>query len=150
MRKINRIFVHCSDSDIKSHDNIETIRKWHTERGFTGPDGVSGNEDDIGYHYVITSDGIVHLGRDERDVGAGVKGHNRNSLHICLTGRKVFTEAQFSSLLELLDLLLTKHSLDWNTVKPHNEVDKTKTCPNFDLKGLIARRQHGSTNSNSY
>ena len=99
-RLINLIVLHCSDSDHPHHDNVETIRKWHTERGFTGPDGVEGTEDDIGYHFVITKDGTVHAGRPVEAVGAHVHGHNANSIGICLTGktRSQFTPAQFRSL----------------------------------------------------
>ena len=63
-RNINLIVWHCSDSDSQLHDNIETIKSWHTQRGFTGPDGIKGTEDDIGYHFVITKDGKIHKGRD--------------------------------------------------------------------------------------
>lgn len=141
MRKIDTIFVHCSDSDIPGHDNIKTIREWHTQRGFTGPDGVAGTHDDIGYHYVITKDGTLHKGRPEKNVGAGVLGHNKNSIHICLTGRHDFTEAQFKTLIKILSSTLKTYNLDWDSVKPHNEVDIKKTCPNFDVKALIANRR---------
>lgn len=141
MRKVDTIFIHCSDSDIESHDNLETIREWHTQRGFTGPDGVSGTHDDIGYHYVLTKDGTRHKGRDIKTAGAGVYGHNKHSIHICLTGRWVFSGSQFNSLWELLSELVLEYRLDWNSVKPHNEVDKTKTCPNFDVRGYIANRR---------
>ena len=83
MRDINSIIVHCSDSNIKSHDNIETIRKWHVdERGWS----------DIGYHYVITQDGVVHEGRPLSRRGAHARGHNVGSIGICLTGKSLFTK----------------------------------------------------------
>ena len=33
-RRVDRIFLHCSASDVPAHDNVETIRKWHLDRGF--------------------------------------------------------------------------------------------------------------------
>lgn len=139
LRKIDLIVLHCSDSDNPRHDNVETIRQWHTERGFTGPDGIEGTEDDIGYHFVITKDGKEHPGRDVSQVGAGVKGHNANSIHICLTGRlrTQFTPEQFKTLRKTLDRLFTDHGLDWKSVRLHNQLDKGKTCPNFTLADAI-------------
>lgn len=141
MRKINKLVIHCSDSDNPKHDNVETIRKWHTERGFIGPDGIEGTEDDIGYHYIITQDGKVHPGRDERNIGAHVKGHNSDSIGICLTGgkRTVANEAQKESLEILLINLCTKYNLSKMDILAHNDLDKNKTCPIFDLHGYLAK-----------
>ena len=36
MREINKIIIHCSDSDYGHHDNIEVIRYWHKKRGWKG------------------------------------------------------------------------------------------------------------------
>lgn len=135
-RKINEIILHCSDSDNPKHDNVETITKWHTERGWSGPDGISGNEDDIGYHFVITKDGAFHEGRDVEEIGAHCIGHNKNSIGICLTGSKEFSEAQFYSLRLGLEILFKKYYLNWDNVKPHNFYDKGKTCPNFTLQQI--------------
>ncbi len=139
VRKISLIVLHCSDSDNPNHDNAETIRKWHTERGFTGPDGVSGNEDDIGYHFVITKDGKVHEGRPVSEVGAHVEGHNKESIGICLTGRtkSLFTPVQFRSLRKLIDSLFVAHSLDWKSVKLHNQLNAGKLCPVYTLQDAI-------------
>lgn len=136
-RKIDLIVLHCSDSDNPNHDNIETIRKWHTERGFIGPDGIEGTEDDIGYHFVITKDGKIHDGRAITEIGAHVKGHNKNSIGICLTGRHEFSKAQFASALRLVNSLFRELGLDWRAVKPHNELDKGKTCPNYKVLDVI-------------
>ena len=43
MRKINKIIIHCSATPEQREVSVETIRKWHLQRGFN----------DIGYHYVI-------------------------------------------------------------------------------------------------
>ena len=136
-RKIDLIVLHCSDSDKPSHDNIETIRKWHTERGFTGPDGIKGNEDDIGYHFLITKDGEVHNGRNVNSIGAHVKNHNSNSIGICLTGSKKFSADQFKTLKKLINQLLIEYQLDWFDIKLHNELDNKKTCPNFKMEDVL-------------
>lgn len=137
-RKINFLVVHCSDSDNPKHDNIATIRQWHTERGFIGPDGVKGTHDDVGYHYFITKDGSVHSGRHEDQVGAHVAGYNRGSIGVCLSGRKLFTDAQFHSLEKVLKELCKKYDLEKKDILEHNDLDKGKTCPNFDLHSLLS------------
>jgi N-acetyl-anhydromuramyl-L-alanine amidase AmpD len=140
MRKIDLLVIHCSDSDRATHDNVQTIRQWHTERGFTGPDGVLGTQDDIGYHFVITKDGKVHQGRPVSRVGAHVAGHNANSIGICLTGKNTFSDAQKEALESLCKKLCQDHRLKKTDIVGHRELDgRGKTCPNFDVQQLIAQ-----------
>ena len=40
-REIDRIFLHCSATNIPSHDDVEVIRRWHKNQGWS----------DIGYHF---------------------------------------------------------------------------------------------------
>ena len=129
MRKINLIICHCSDSDIQAHDNIETIRKWHVdENGWS----------DIGYHYFIDKRGAVHHGRPEEQSGAHTRGHNSGSIGICLSGRREFTREQFESLERLCLELTQKYNLSKYDILGHRDLNKEKTCPNFDLHELIA------------
>lgn len=129
MRDVNLLIIHCSDSDIPAHDNIETIRKWHVdENGW----------DDIGYHYFIDKRGNVHHGRSEDKPGAHTRGHNSRSIGICLSGRNGFMGDQFQAL-ELLCLELTqKYEIEKKDILGHCDLDKNKTCPNFDLKKLVS------------
>ncbi len=30
-RPVDRVFIHCSASDRPEHDDVEIIRKWHTD-----------------------------------------------------------------------------------------------------------------------
>jgi len=129
MRVIDLIVVHCSDSDIPAHDNIETVREWHVkERGWR----------DIGYHYFISKDGILHPGRAEETAGAHVSGHNSRSIGICLSGRTGFTREQFESLEKLLKDICNRYALEKKDILAHNDLDPMKSCPNFDLHKLIA------------
>lgn len=129
MRKIDLIVVHCSDSDIKSHDNIETIRSWHVnEKGWS----------DIGYHYFITKDGAVHTGRPLNIAGAHVRGFNSRSIGICLSGRNKFTNEQFKSLERLCRELVSKFNLTKLDILAHHDLDKGKTCPNFKVSEVVA------------
>lgn len=127
-RKINKLVVHCSDSDIESHDNLETIKTWHLERGFQ----------DIGYHAFIDKSGKIHEARPEDKPGAHVKGHNKDTLGVCLSGRKEFTEAQFKSLEKWCLENCAQYDLDKKDIVAHNDLDRGKTCPNFDLHKLLS------------
>jgi N-acetylmuramoyl-L-alanine amidase len=129
VRLINCIVLHCSDSDVPAHDNIETIRKWHVEeRGFS----------DIGYHFVITKDGVVHPGRPEELIGAHCKGHNANSIGICLTGRHQFAAKQFLALNSLCQDICERHELHKTDILAHCQLDQKKSCPNFGYAELIS------------
>jgi len=123
LRKINKIIIHCSDSDNPRHDNIDTIRAWHMQRGWI----------DVGYHYIITWDGKVYPGRPIHQIGAHCKGHNVDSIGICLTGKWRFSNDQLLSLNELTTKLCVTNFVDESKVYPHNYFNKNKSCPNFEL-----------------
>lgn len=131
---IKKIIIHCSDSDNPAHDDISVIRKWHIEeRGFI----------DVGYHYFITKNGEIQKGRELWQVGAHCKGHNEDSIGICLSGKLKFERCQFKSCVFLIrdldDILKIRRGNKYyrEYVFPHNYFDKNKTCPNFDLRKTI-------------
>ena len=77
MREINRIILHCSATPEGEHISTETIRDWHVnKRGWS----------DIGYHFVVLLDGTIEAGRPLDRVGAHTKGHNEDSIGICIVG----------------------------------------------------------------
>lgn len=101
MRAINLIVVHSSATKPSSRVTIDTIAGWHKQRGFK----------QIGYHDVISRDGIVHKGRPLSLPGAHVQGHNASSIGICMIGglndktgepENNYTPAQFTSLARLI------------------------------------------------
>lgn len=124
-RFVNKVFVHCSDSDNPSHDNTTTILQWHLERGFST----------IGYHFVITKDGQIHAGRNIEIIPSAQIGHNTGSIAICLTGKNHFSEEQFNSLIEFCTQLNQLYNKNI-TFHGHCEVSN-KTCPNFDYKSIL-------------
>lgn len=123
MRKLNCLIIHCSDSDVPAHDNIETIREWHLARGFK----------DVGYHHFVDKSGRVHPGRSEDIAGAHCEGHNAKSIGICLSGRHDFTEEQFEALEKLCLGLCRKYGLEKSDIVAHHSFNPNKTCPNFDV-----------------
>lgn len=126
MRNIKKIIIHCSASDNKNHDSIAVIRRWHKAKGYK----------DVGYHYFINKLGRIEQGRPLEQIGAHVRGHNRDSIGICLSGLNHFTDKQRESLKKLLKTIkkLTSKNLP---VYPHNKFTKKKTCPNFDIEKFL-------------
>lgn len=124
---MKKIVIHCSDSPHGRGDDAETIHRWHLERGWSG----------IGYHFVITESGEIQNGRPLYWQGAHVNGHNKDTVGICLIGRESFTDAQFASLGNLTKGLRKTYALEKKDVVGHSELDKGKTCPNFDVREFI-------------
>ena len=127
-RKIDKIIVHCSATPEGKDYSVDTIRKWHLQRGFS----------DIGYHYIIYRDGSIHMGRDEFVIGAHCKGHNSNSIGICYIGgcasdgktpKDTRTSEQRQSLLKLLKELKVKYPKA--SIHGHRDF-ANKACPSFD------------------
>lgn len=75
-RPINLIVIHCSATRITRSYTVDDCRRDHRNRGFA----------DIGYHYYITRDGVVHAGRPLYTEGAHAVGYNRYSIGICYEG----------------------------------------------------------------
>lgn len=132
MRKINKIIIHCSESDNPEHDDIEVIRKWHTS---PSPYDPSKPWSDVGYHYFIQKDGTIQKGRDEDIVGAHCFGENQNSIGICLHGIDLFSEMQFRHLNNLICDISGRHGI--KEIGGHYQYDDRKTCPNFDIPEFL-------------
>ena len=133
-RLVDRVFLHCSASDVASHDNIATIRDWH----------VNGNGwRDVGYHYFIRKSGKLEEGRPIGDTPAAQKNHNSGTIAICLHGldEDKFTDAQFDKLKELC--LEINNAYDGElTFHGHNEV-ANKACPVFDHRKVLKLDRFG-------
>ena len=142
MRTIRKIILHCSGSDKPEQATEQAIRLFHTLPTWFKCDwGVYENVpcrgwDDIGYHNVIEDSGRAMGGRVATDIGAHCKGHNSDSIGICLTGDKKFNEKQFRTLVQVVYAYCRHFGLDpLEDVYPHSHFDTTgKTCPNFDWK----------------
>lgn len=126
MRTINRIIIHCAATPNGKHFTAADIDKWHKARGWRG----------IGYHYVITLDGQLEAGRPVEEVGAHVKGMNKDSIGICLIGTDLFTPAQIATLRETIQGLITRFPMA--SVNGHNEFSNKK-CPGFDVQDWLEK-----------
>ena len=130
MRKINRIIIHCTATPEGRDHTAKEIDRWHREKGWAS----------IGYHFVIRLDGTVENGRPIEQVGAHVKGHNADSIGIVYVGgcdknmkpKDTRTPEQREALLETVTNL--QESYPHATVNGHNEFDKGKACPSFNVQ----------------
>lgn len=142
MRHIDTLVVHCSATPEGRAVSVDTIRKWHTDKGWR----------DIGYHFVIGLDGTVHRGRPVSQVGAHVKGHNTGSIGICYVGgvtsdgrlapKDTRTVAQKEALHSLLVSLCAEHPI--RRILGHRDFPGVaKACPCFDAvpeyRGILDR-----------
>ena len=130
-RTINEIILHCSATPEGKDYSVDTIRKWHLQRGFSN----------IGYHYVIYRDGSIHSGRDVNISGAHCTNHNSKSIGVCYIGGLDFTgknakdtrtEEQKKSLVNLVKQLMSIYKLSISNVHCHNEY-ANKACPSFKI-----------------
>ena len=138
-RKIDRVFLHCSASDVPAHDNVETMRKWHKEKGW----------DDIGYHFFISKNGVLHRGRDIEKTPAAQKGHNLRTIAVCMHGlrKEKFTQVQYEALKTLCTDIDAAYSSKVS-FHGHTEVSN-KTCPVFDYKEVLKLDKYGSLGLNN-
>jgi N-acetylmuramoyl-L-alanine amidase len=141
MRKIERIFIHCTAGSQKQ--TIADLRAEFKRKGWTNP----------GYHYVIPPDGTVTQLLDEQQVSNGVKGYNQTSINVAYiggidsTGKAVDnrTDAQKTALRQIVSALKNRYPdaevLGHRDISPdtnHNGIvdpwERIKECPCFDVK----------------
>lgn len=116
----------------RSHDvPVETIRKWQTKPPL--------NLTDIGYHFIIRTNGILEFGRSLEKVGAHAKNPppSRNTTHIgialtgCFNGDPpnpkclLFpTLSQLKTLTYLISDLIKEYHIPLEKIESHH-----KHCP---------------------
>ena len=131
MREIKKLIIHCSATKPSMDIGAEDIRGWHKGKGW----------DDIGYHYVIRRNGKVEKGRDISIAGAHAKGHNFNSIGICLVGGidndskadDNYNLKQYNALIQLISFLEITFPID--DVLGHRDLPSVnKSCPCFDVR----------------
>ena len=126
-RQVKRIYVHTAAK--KGDTNIDKMRRYHVNvKGWA----------DVGYHLLIPKDGSIQEGRRLYKRGAGVKGDNRNSLHICVAGHgdyEPWTDEQDATMITLLAAMCEEFELEPADVLGHREFWEKrgqmpgKTCP---------------------
>lgn len=140
MRVINEVIIHCSYTTPSMDIGYDEIYQWHVD-----DNGWS----DVGYNYIIRRNGLLENGRDldkdgdvDEEIGAHARGHNANSIGICLVGgmsedRKTdcnFTMAQY----ETLSMLWSELDIKFTGIKLSGHRDYSdKECPCFNVNELL-------------
>ena len=135
MRHIDKIIIHCSATLPGQRVDVETITRWHKQRGFKT----------IGYHFFIDRSGTIHAGRPLEQQGAHCKGQNAHSIGICYEGGldkegkplDTRTSLQRIAMKELVAQLLGQ--FPDATVHGHREF-ANKACPCFDVQAEFGKR----------
>ncbi|CBZ41994.1 amidase [Pseudomonas phage phi15] len=135
------IVVHCSATKASMDIGRKEIQMWHVQQGWLA----------IGYHLVIRRDGTIEQGRPHKAIGSHVKGHNSDSIGICLVGgiddsgkpEDNFTDQQKAALSGLLWDMTQSGVTYGDTYKElpvvgHRDLDSGKACPSFDVKAWWA------------
>ena len=125
MREIKYIVLHCTATP-KNTTVKSILNHWRNVLGWKSP----------GYHYIITPNGTeVQLSEISKQTN-GVKGYNKNSIHISYIGGQFAddrTEDQKRTMAELVRKL--------RVIYPKAEIlghcdfpGVKKLCPNFNVK----------------
>lgn len=141
MRRIKRIFVHCTAGS--QRQTVADLQAEFKRKRWKHP----------GYHYVVQADGTITQLLDEQLVSNGVKGYNSTAINVAYMGgidakgKPVDnrTDSQKDSLRKLLKLLRGRYPdaeiLGHRDISPDKNgngiVDpweRIKDCPCFDAK----------------
>ena len=139
MRRIKRIFIHCTAS--RQTATVQDIEREFKRRGWERP----------GYHFILDADGKIHQLLDTEKVSNGVYGYNQTAINIAYIGGidengkgiDNRTHAQKQSLIRLLLALRKKYpdaeilghrdiSPDTNGNGIVDPLERIKECPCFD------------------
>lgn len=141
MRRIDRIFVHCTASH-QLTTTEQTLRSEFKKKGWKRP----------GYHYVVKTDGNIIFLLDESLTANGVKDYNAHSIHVAWIGGIDDTHpkgidnrtgAQKLALFDILTKLKMRYPgamiMGHRDISPdlnHNGIvdpwERIKECPCFD------------------
>lgn len=140
-RGINHIIIHCSATAENRHVTVDEIRQWHM-----APPPRGRGWKDIAYNYVITRDGLLHIGRDldddgltDDDAGAHAFGWNHDSIGICLVGGADITgRGQANFTIEQMNtlhtfLVIKQQQYPGVEIIGHRDTGSDKDCPSFNV-----------------
>lgn len=153
LRRIDSIIIHCAATPNGRWTSVLDIDQWHKEAGFRRApktdEARKWNPElyHIGYHWVIYTNGGLATGRHASEVGAHARGHNGNSLSICLVGTDQFTALQWDQLAQQVRYLCAKYGVPlqhansdtyWRGVCGHRDTGARKACPGFSVEQWLA------------
>ena len=134
IKRENTKYIFLHTAAYKGEFNSAICTSWHMKRGWS----------DAGYHVIIgngrgAEDGEIQYARPLELQGAGVKGCNKESVHICLAGHgdhEFWTDKQKTSLKTIVKTLQKRYDIPTENVYGHRECYKVnrkfptdKSCP---------------------
>ena len=132
MRQIDYIVIHCTAT--QPDTKVESIeRYWREQLGWRSP----------GYHFIIEADGNIVQLQDVDKIANGVRGYNKNSIHLSYIGgidsnglpKDTRTEEQKDQMYLLVHSLRTVYP--GAQIKGHREFPNVnKACPSFDVQEI--------------
>ena len=125
MREIKYIVLHCTATP-KNTTVQSILNHWRNVLGWKSP----------GYHYIITPNGTEVQLADISKQTNGVKGYNKNSIHISYIGGK-FGDDRTSDQKRTMAQLVRKFRVIYPKAEILGHCDfpgVTKLCPNFNVK----------------
>lgn len=131
------ITVHTTATPLSQYHDVHTIRAMHKAQGWS----------DIGYHVLITRDGLIQIGRPWNVMGAHVKGFNPNNFAVTLVGgvKKVggkwvgdnnYTESQWKALQIVITDVARLYGVNVNNILGHRD-----WSPDADQDGVIEKHE---------
>lgn len=131
-RPIKYIAIHCTATQQTA--TVAAIQRyWRDSLGWKAP----------GYHLLIEPNGTIHQLLDFNGVANGVRGFNKDSVHISYiggvnkAGRALDnrTDAQKKAILECIDRVIEWSDNKCLIIQGHRDFPNVKkACPSFDAK----------------
>ena len=125
MREIKYIVLHCTATP--KNTTVQSIMNhWQNVLGWKSP----------GYHYIITPNGTEVQLADISKQTNGVKGYNKNSIHISYIGG-LYDDDRTSDQKRTMAELVRKFRVIYPKAEILGHCDfpgVTKLCPNFNVK----------------
>jgi N-acetylmuramoyl-L-alanine amidase len=130
-RPISGQVFHCTATPEGRWFDRADVNAWHKQRGWPM----------IGYHFLILINGTIQVGRPIGMVGSHVKGWNTGTIGIAYVGgltadgkrpKDTRTPEQIAAAAWLIGALKVKFKIK-GRAKGHNEYDRGKACPSFNM-----------------
>jgi len=126
MRKINKIIIHCTATEYVPIMRI--VNYWKDALKWKSP----------GYHIIIDQKGKIWKLAEDYQICNGVKGHNKDSLHVAWLGGKSERHMTFAQEIAMKNVISNWH---WEYGKlpiyGHNDFNENKECPIINVREFV-------------
>ncbi len=118
-----------------NNKGVKQIEKEHIEQGYSG----------IGYHFIISKDGLIYIGRPLEVKGGHVEGFNSGRIGITLIGNfenEIPTAEQLTSMRNLTNVLKDLYGISNSSIVGHRDFNgqmatTITVCPGKNLYQYI-------------